>query len=146
MFSAAQFIMDLIDDQCQPSSTLKKAQEDSEATKLIIALKALGNLGHVAQKVDESSESGRTALRIEDKIAKCMAENKTPDNVTVAAIHAFRRFVPNQKISEHLLAVLADETESSEGDFLLRFSVFFFLYSYPLDSLFDWLIYLFIDR
>ncbi|OQV25960.1 putative Apolipoprotein B-100 [Hypsibius exemplaris] len=110
---AAKFLMELIDDKCEPSDKLDKADEDSDATKLIIALKALGNLGHVAQKV-QKLERQQLSHGIEDKIVKCMTEARTPDNVTVAAIHAFRRFVPSQKISQHLLTVLADQEESSD--------------------------------
>jgi len=110
---AAQFLSDLIEDgKCDPSDKLDKAEEDSDSTKLIIALKAIGNLGHVAQKVQQSS-SRRNEAKIEDKIAKCLSED-TPDNVTVAAIHALRRFVPTREISAHLLKVLGNEDESPE--------------------------------
>lgn len=112
---AAQFLIDLIDeDKCEPSDKLDKADEDSDATKLIIALKAIGNLGHVAQKIQASSSRRNSQSRIEEKIFRCITDTTVPDNVTIAAIHAFRRFVPTQQISDKLLAVLADHQETHQ--------------------------------
>ena len=54
------FLTSLIEEgQCQPSSQLQKADEDSDSTKLILALKAIGNLGNVAQKIEEAQPSPR---------------------------------------------------------------------------------------
>lgn len=111
--TAIKFLVELIEDsKCEPGDALDKADEDSDATKIIIALKALGNLGSVAQEYPQ--KLGVRTQRIEEKIAKCMTDKNVPTNVTITAIHAVRKFVPNQFISDRLLSVLSDRSAKHE--------------------------------
>jgi hypothetical protein len=105
---AVKFLSELIEDsKCEPAEKLDKTEEDSDATKIIIALKAIGNLGNVAQN---ERKLGLNPLKtIEEKIANCISDRKIPANVSIAAIEALRKFVPNQIISDRLLSVLADQ-------------------------------------
>jgi len=107
---AVTFVSQLLEDnKCEPGDQLDKADEEDDATKVILALKAIGNLGSAAQET--SGKGGRSRSGdVEQKVIKCITDKNQPTNVTVAAIQAFRKFVSTQTIVDNVVSVLEDSS------------------------------------
>ncbi|KAJ8040656.1 hypothetical protein HOLleu_15014 [Holothuria leucospilota] len=85
-----QLLNDIINNDCSVTSLPKTPEFVEDERQILLAIKALGNLGPVAQKFDETEF--RKRLHFERELLKCAVNKKVSFNISISAIQALRRF------------------------------------------------------
>ncbi|CAH1244186.1 APOB [Branchiostoma lanceolatum] len=111
---AIEYLRGMIGFDCTPltNKAFNPVVSAEEQEQILLALKAVGNMGQAVQVLDTTVR--RQRLRLVPTLERCIKNQEVPRNITLAAIQAFRRMEINEEIRTLMLDIVKGKTEKQE--------------------------------
>ncbi|XP_019623589.1 PREDICTED: uncharacterized protein LOC109469506 isoform X1 [Branchiostoma belcheri] len=124
---AIEYLRSMIGFDCTPltNKAFNPVVSAEEQEQILLALKAVGNVGQAVQVLDKTER--RQRLRLVPTLERCIKNQQVPRNITLAAIQAFRRMEIDQEIRQLMLDIVRAKTETKQEDSEKRIAAYLVL-------------------
>ncbi|XP_035698244.1 apolipoprotein B-100-like [Branchiostoma floridae] len=124
---AIEYLRSMIGFDCTPltNKAFNPVVSAEEQEQILLALKAVGNMGQAVQVLDKTER--RQRLRLVPTLERCIKNQQVPRNITLAAIQAFRRMEINDEIRSLMLDIVRAKNNDRQEDSEKRIAAYLVL-------------------
>ncbi|XP_071851075.1 uncharacterized protein [Apostichopus japonicus] len=124
-----QLLEGIIGEDCTLRYDADTPEGIEENRQLLLALKALGNIGAVADQYDVNNNKKKDQFQRD--LLRCSRNKNASPNITLGAIQALRRFQPNSFVQRKLMVTFLDNSRQNS----VRVASFLFYMNSDFDAM-----------